>query len=135
MAQKEDPSKGWDERFLRQLEGAAQAVADNKLKVITNAGALNPKALAEACAQMLQKRGLKLKVAYALGDNVTPSLPALTKQGETFEHLEDPKRHLSSWHLEVLTATAYVGARGIVAALRDGADIVIVRVFGRFFRT
>jgi hypothetical protein len=74
----------------------------------------------------LKSQGSKLKVAYCLGDDVGPLIETLTKQGETFEHLEDPKRALAQWHLKPLTASAYVGARGVVAALRDGADVIIV---------
>jgi len=52
------------------------------------------------------------------------TLSSLTEQGETFGHLEDGKP-LSEWNLTPLTANAYVGARGIRAALEAGADIVI----------
>jgi hypothetical protein len=136
------PEEGYEIQFLKQLEDAADAIVKNKLKVgsawdplqsrthfrqvITDAGSLNPKGLATKIDAMLKKAGHSLKVAYILGDDVTKRVPELQAKGETFQHLESKDRPLTSWGLKVLTANAYIGAKGIVAALKDGAEIIIV---------
>jgi hypothetical protein len=120
------PDLGYERNFLHHLKLAAPVIAEKRPKIITNAGALNPRGLAEAVVELLTKEGIEdLSVAYVEGDNLIHRLDELAAQGETFPHLEDYNRPLSSWRLKPASANAYVGARGIVAALRAGADIVI----------
>jgi hypothetical protein len=107
------------------LRIAAKAIGAKRPKVITNAGALNPKGCAEQVSKILKEEGIDMKVAYVEGDNLLPRMDELRAKGETFYHLEDSNRLLSSWHLEPASANAYVGARGIYEALKAGADIVI----------
>lgn len=93
--------------------------------MLTNAGALNPRGLAEAVVALLAQQGISLKVAWVEGDNIIDRLDELAAKGEKFTHLEGEDRPLSSWGEKPLTANAYVGARGVHAALEAGADIVI----------
>ncbi|KAL1412334.1 hypothetical protein Q8F55_000078 [Vanrija albida] len=127
LAIKADPTAGYEAIFLQHLRTAARTIAANKQKVLTNAGALNPRGLAEAVAALLKEEGVQLKVAYVLGDDVLARLPELEAAGETFHHLESDARHLRDWKLRgrILSANAYVGARGVRAALEAGADVVI----------
>ncbi|TXT06008.1 hypothetical protein VHUM_03769 [Vanrija humicola] len=127
LAIKADPTAGYEAIFLQHLRTAAKTIAANKQRVLTNAGALNPKGLAEAVAALLKEEGVSLKVAYVQGDNILARLPELVAKGETFHHLESDDRHLADWKLKdrILSANAYVGARGVRAALEAGADIVI----------
>lgn len=120
------PELGYEQTFLLHVRIAAKAIKAKRPKIITNAGALNPKGCAERVAQILAEEGITgMKVAYVEGDNLLPRMDELKAKGETFYHLEDDTRLLSSWHLEPASANAYVGAKGIYEALCAGADIVI----------
>lgn len=120
------PDLGYEQSFLHHLRIAAPAIKQTRPKILTNAGALNPRGLAEKVARLLRDEGLSdLKVAYVEGDNIIDRLDELRAAGEDLHHLEDSSRRLDSWPLKPASANAYVGARGIVAALRAGADIVI----------
>lgn len=104
---------------------AAKAIAKNKPKIITNAGALNPKKLATLVSELLKSEGIDLKVAYVEGDNLINRIDELSAKGETFYHLENDNKFLNTWDLKPASANAYVGARGIYEALKAGADIII----------
>ncbi|TIA21163.1 DUF1446-domain-containing protein [Aureobasidium pullulans] len=125
----EDPELGYDVGFLRQLTECIDDIAERKTKVITNAGAMNAPVLARKVEELCQSRGHDLVVATILGDDVS----YLLKQGKSgqraleFPHLDHQNQLLEDWDpdLEPTCAAAYIGAWGIVAALREGADIVI----------
>ncbi|TIA41894.1 DUF1446-domain-containing protein [Aureobasidium pullulans] len=125
----EDPELGYDVGFLRQLTECIDDIAERKTKIITNAGAMNAPVLARKVEELCQSRGHDLVVATILGDDVS----YLLKQGKSgqraleFPHLDHQNRLLEDWDsdLEPTCAAAYIGAWGIVAALREGADIVI----------
>ncbi|KAF8874373.1 hypothetical protein CPB85DRAFT_1236417 [Mucidula mucida] len=121
----QDPTKGYEMQFFRQFSDAVDMIVEKRLRVITNAGGLNPSALADACDKLLKSRGYQeVKVAAVTGDDVLPFISSLTTNGERFPHLEDQKP-LASWGLEPISANAYCGARAIVGALEAGADIII----------
>ncbi|THX52525.1 DUF1446-domain-containing protein [Aureobasidium pullulans] len=125
----EDPELGYDAGFLRQLTECIDDIAERKTKIITNAGAMNAPVLARKVEELCQSRGHDLVVATILGDDVS----YLLKQGKSgqraleFPHLDHQNQLLEDWDpdLEPTCAAAYIGAWGIVAALREGADIVI----------
>lgn len=125
----EDPELGYDVGFLRQLTECLDDIAERKTKIITNAGAMNAPVLARKVEELCQNRGHDLVVATILGDGVS----YLLKQGKSgqraleFPHLDHQNQLLEDWDpdLEPTCAAAYIGAWGIVAALRKGADIVI----------
>ncbi|MEV6287949.1 acyclic terpene utilization AtuA family protein [Kribbella sp. NPDC051770] len=101
-----DPSLGYARTFLKQLESGLGEALDRGVKVVSNAGGLNPAGLAEAVAGLVDKLGLSAKVAFVEGDDL------LARAGEL--GLGTP-----------LTANAYLGAWGIAEALREGADVVV----------
>ncbi|THW42370.1 DUF1446-domain-containing protein [Aureobasidium pullulans] len=125
----EDPELGYDVGFLRQLTECLDDIAERKTKIITNAGAMNAPVLARKVEELCQSRGHDLVVATILGDDVS----YLLKQGKSGQralelpHLDHQNQLLEDWDpdLEPTCAAAYIGAWGIVAALREGADIVI----------
>ncbi|CAK9780224.1 DUF1446-domain-containing protein [Cutaneotrichosporon oleaginosum] len=121
------PHLGYESGFLSHLKLALPAIKANRPKILTNAGALNPKGLAEETAKILSEAGIDLKVAYVEGDNLIHRLDELKAAGETFYHLEDDERHLKGWEHEggIASANAYVGARGVYEALKAGADVII----------
>lgn len=95
------------------------------IPLITNGGGLNPKGAAELVYETAKKMGLQgLKIAYVTGDDVSGRLEELLESGETLENMDtgetlDPSSHI------LANANVYMGAKPIVDALKDGADIVI----------
>ncbi|WP_018217505.1 acyclic terpene utilization AtuA family protein [Salinispora vitiensis] len=94
-----DPDLGYARTFLRQLEGTLGTARERGVRIVTNAGGLNPAGLAAAVRSLAQRLGLDLKVGYVEGD-------ALSRP-------------------DALTANAYLGAFGIAAVLDAGADVVV----------
>ena len=119
-----DESAGYAKDFVRHLDGVIEDVARRDITVIANAGGINPSAAAAAVARVMDARGVDLPVAVVDGDDLMPRLGELTSAGVEFRHL-DSGRRLGELVGKVNSANAYLGARPIVAALRQGAKIVI----------
>ena len=81
-----DAKLGYAGTFLHHLEPVLGAVAERKIKVVVNAGGLNPRGLAEAVRTLCGKVGVKANVAAVLGDEVTGELIRGTKRHPTIEH-------------------------------------------------
>ncbi len=109
--------------FLRQITPELGRIAARAVKVVTNAGAFNPAGLAGRIAQEAAAQGLALRVAYVEGDDLLARVPALAAEGQ-LANLDDGKA-IGSIADRLLAANAYLGGWGIVAALEQGADIVI----------
>src|SRR4051812_23010746 len=118
------PGQGYASSFLRQLEPLAATIADRGIKVVVNAGGLDPDQLAIATRELLDRLGVSVSVAHVEGDDITARIDELLAGGIGLEHL-DTGEPFSSWGREPLTANAYLGGFGIAAALRGGADIVV----------
>jgi len=123
-ARAKDGSKGYATTFLRHLEAALEHLAANEIRLVVNAGGLNPAGLAAATRELVARRGYDLRVAHVEGDDVYGRLDALQETGHSFPHLSSGEP-LASWPQRPLTANAYLGGFGIARALRAGADIVI----------
>jgi hypothetical protein len=119
-----DASLGYARTFLRQLEEIAATCKARGIKIVVNAGGLNPAGLAEAARGLYRKLGVQAVVAHVEGDDLMPKLASLQAQGEKLAHL-DKGIPLSELRAPALSANAYLGAWGIVAALDRGADLVI----------
>jgi hypothetical protein len=119
-----DPASGYAKTFLAQVSPLLEEIAERRVKIVVNAGGLNPAGLAASVRDLCAKRGVVLKVAHIEGDDVVDRLDNLQAAGHRLEHL-DTGKSLSNWGKSPLTANAYLGAWGIVAALKTGADIVI----------
>lgn len=119
-----DPSGGYAASFLGQLKHALSEIAEKSIRVVVNAGGLNPAAMAEAVRGLCKDAGVSLRVAHIEGDDIMPRLANLQAGGEALPHLGSGEP-LSSWPATPLTANAYLGGWGIAAALAGGADIVI----------
>ncbi len=119
-----DASLGYARTFLRQLEEIAVGSKERGIKIVVNAGGLNPAGCAEAARALYAKLGVNAVVAHLEGDDILPKLDALQAAGERLAHL-DQGRPLSELRAQVLSANAYLGGWGIVAALERGADLVI----------
>ncbi|SCK57854.1 Protein of unknown function [Streptomyces sp. WMMB 714] len=99
-----DPGRGYARTFLRQLEGSLALARERNVRIVVNAGGLNPAGLADAVRELSEQVGVPAEVAHVEGDDVLAR---------------------GSWGEGVLTANAYLGGGGISACLRAGADIVV----------
>jgi hypothetical protein len=118
-ARMKKPDAGYASDFVEVLTPLLQEIADKRIRVISNAGGVNPSACAAALAAACEQAGVQLKIAVLHGDNLQPKLGELGKAGavEIFSGAALPPFCVS--------VNAYLGAPGIVEALRLGADIVI----------
>ena len=116
--------KGYVGTFLKQLKDIAKTCKDQNIKIISNAGGLNPKSMAKEIASILAELNVDATVAYIDGDDLIEELEQLQTQGETFENI-DRKIPLAQSGCKILTANTYLGSWGIKEALDLGADIVI----------
>ncbi|MDA8149336.1 MAG: DUF1446 domain-containing protein [Actinomycetota bacterium] len=114
---------GYARSFVTQMEQVMGTCLDRGVRVVSNAGGLDPEGCAEAVSEVADRLGLSPTIAYVSGDNLLSRLDELVAAGvdlahfETGEPLGDTSRFIS--------ANAYLGCWGIVEALRGGADIVV----------
>jgi len=118
------PEAGYAFTFLKQMEGIMGTCLDKKIKVVVNAGGLNPSGLAEALRNVAKTLKVHPKIAFIEGDNLMPRLQDLQKEGAILKHLEK-NTSLSESGMMPVSANAYLGCWGIVDALNKGADIVV----------
>ncbi len=113
-----NPDTGYAGTFLLQMQQVLATCAERGIKVVTNAGGLNPAGCADKVRLIAEALGLKITVAHIDGDDLLP-------------RIEELRPHLA--HLDTgapltgtpVTANAYLGGWGITAALRAGADVVV----------
>ena len=115
---------GYVGTFLKQLKQIASSCSEKNIKVVSNAGGLNPKSMAEEVKNILDSEGLNLKVAYIDGDDFMDKFDELKKNGEELKNL-DTGVSLFKQSLPAVSANYYLGCWGIKKALDEGADIVI----------
>jgi hypothetical protein len=113
-----NPAGGYAKTFVRQMEQVMGTCLERGIKVVANAGGLNPAGLADALAEVAARLGLAPSIAYVAGDDLQPRLSSLGPlvNLDTGAELGDRP---------VMTANAYLGGWGIAAALSQGADIVV----------
>ena len=97
-----DPNLGYAKTFLRQLEENLGLALDRGVRIVANAGGLNPAGLADALRELASRLGLDVQIAHVEGDDL-----------------------ISRGFAGALTANAYLGAWGIAECLRAGADVVV----------
>ena len=116
--------KGYVATFLKQLKDIAQTCQDKNIKIVVNAGGLNPKSMSDEVQSILDDMKLSSRVAYIDGDDISKDLQTLQEEGEQFNNI-DRKMALKDSGYKVLIANTYLGAWGIKEALDQNADIVI----------
>jgi hypothetical protein len=119
-----DPTKGYATTFLAQMEECLGLALDRGVKIVTNAGGLNPAGLAERLRELADELGLSPSIAHITGDDLLDRLDKLQADGNDLAHL-DTGRPLSEAGAEPLAANAYLGSWGITEALSLGADVVV----------
>jgi hypothetical protein len=121
-----DPSLGYARDFVDAVESVLPAIVDRGVRVVANAGGVNP----EACARAVLGRigrppsGKALRVGVVTGDDLLPRLDELIAEGHELRNM-DTGEALATVRPKVLSANAYLGSTSIVAALSKGAQIVI----------
>ncbi|MGF7119776.1 acyclic terpene utilization AtuA family protein [Rhodococcus sp. BE178] len=104
-----DPTRGYAKTFLRQAEDCLGLALDRGVKIVANAGGLNPAGLVDALREVNDRLGLNARIAHVEGDDLIARAAELGLDRETTP----------------LTANAYLGAWGIVECLNGGADVVV----------
>ena len=119
-ARAKDPEKGYAIDFVSSvLKLNLRQIADQKIKILSNAGGVNPEACAKAIRGLVADLKLDLKVAVVLGDDLMQSKSDFTNIKEMYSEVDFPHED------KIASINAYLGAFPIAQALKDGADIVI----------
>ena len=123
-ARQRDATLGYAGTFLRQMEEVMGTCLDRGVRVVTNAGGLNPTGLADALHELAGRLGLSPAIAVVQGDDLVDRLDELATAGIDLANI-DTGESMASAPTKPVTANAYLGAWGIVTALDAGADIVV----------
>ncbi len=119
MARRHDPNAGFDPYLIERMEAVLRPCHEQGVRIISNMGAANPLGAAEAVLDVARQLGIAgLKVAAVTGDDVLAQLDVaapLIDQPGTVKDLRD----------RLVSANAYTGSEGIVAALEAGADVIL----------
>ncbi len=120
------PAAGFAGDFLVQLRDVLPACVARGIRVISNAGGVNPLACRDAVEALAAELGIadQVKVAVVLGDDLYDDLDAILAAGEELANL-DTARPLTDIRTDVLSANVYLGAAPVVAALELGANVII----------
>lgn len=121
---------GWASTFGIQMRDVLADCLAKGIKVVSNAGGINPAGAAAALRELAREQGLDCTIAYVEGDNITDRLDQIHQESQAGTSPEnwaniDTGEELAEIGLQPLTANVYVGARGVAAALAAGADVVI----------
>lgn len=115
-----DPSQGYARDFVQTVMGPLLGeIREKGIRVLANAGGVNPVACREALQTLCEQAGVEMKIALVLGDDLIPQKKKLSDAGITEMTTGQPMPPM------MVSLNAYLGAPGLVAALDQGADIVI----------
>jgi hypothetical protein len=112
-----DPAAGYDSLLERRMTGLLPLIKRNGVRIVTNMGAANPIAGAQAIVALARKLGLSVRVAALTGDDVLDLLDPDQKVLETGEPLSSIG--------PLFSANAYLGVEAMLPAMQSGADIVL----------
>jgi len=116
---------GYARDFVNVIDGTLDEIKHKGVKVISNAGGVNPIACKDAILKLANEKGYTgLKVAVVDGDDILPGLDKIIDDGHQLKNMETGEP-ISTVKDELLSANVYFGCRPIVEALEKGADIVI----------
>ena len=115
-ARQKDPGAGYARTFLIQLEQVLGTCLDRGIKVVVNAGGLNPAGLAAETGKLAARLGLDPKIAHIEGDDLLGRIPELLTAGTGLANL-DTGQPLAGSGVEPITANAYLGGCGNTEAL------------------
>ena len=120
-----DPRMGYARDFIGAVESVVPALRERGVRIVANAGGVNPQACAEAVREVLREHeAAGVRIGVVTGDDLLPRLDELLAAGHELRNM-DTNEPLSRVRDRVLSANAYLGSRPIVSALSRGAQIVI----------
>jgi hypothetical protein len=121
-----DPKMGYARDFVGAIESVLPAIASRGVRVIANAGGVNPPACAAAIREVARSHGVsdKVHIGVVTGDDLLPRLDELIAGGHPLANMETGEP-LSTVRDRVLSANAYIGSVPIVEALAEGANVVV----------
>ena len=120
-----NPEWGYARDFVSVVEQVLPEIKNEGIKVISNAGGVNPMACKDEILKVAREKGYKdLKVAVVDGDDILDQIDELIQDGHTLNNMDDDKP-ISEVKDELLSANVYFGCWPIVEALRTGADVII----------
>ncbi len=122
--QLKNPELGYARDFLTQLETCLPLIVQKKVRVINNAGGMNPIGLGRQIRALARRLDLDVKVGVVYGDDISGRLYELTAAGEKFTNMETGES-FTDVRSRVTSANVYLGAEPVVAALDAGCDIVV----------
>jgi Acyclic terpene utilisation family protein AtuA len=122
-----DASAGYARTFLQQLEDCLGEALERGVRIVSNAGGLNPAGLAGAIRKVAAQLGIAVRVATVAGDDLLAPWEQLAAEGRLVGGDVPQQEGAPALHAGPvpLTANAYLGSAGIAAALRAGADVVV----------
>jgi hypothetical protein len=126
LLRQRDPQAGYATDFLDVLNQLGPELAKQpQLKIVTNAGGMNPAACGRKAKEILAKHGLADRtVGIVSGDDLLPRIDELIAAGHPLNHI-DTGEPLSAIRSKIVSANAYLGARPIAEALAQGASVVV----------
>ena len=121
-----DPSLGYARDFIGAIESVLPGILEQGVRVVANAGGVNPRSCAAAVKAVAEKHGAKgkLRIGVVTGDDLLDRLDVLIAGGHNLGNM-DTGEPLSTVRDKVLSANAYIGSEPIVEALANGANVVI----------
>lgn len=121
-----DPEAGYARDFVPLMERIFAKCVDDGVRVVTNAGGVNPEGCAEALVEAGRRAGVagRAKVGLVTGDDLMDRLDSLLESGHELANMETGEP-LSTIRDQVQSANAYIGAAPIVKALGMGADVIV----------
>lgn len=119
-----DPCAGFARDFVTQVEPLLEEILRRRIRIITNAGGVNPLACAEALAAVAKAKGLNLRIAVVDGDDIADRMGELRAQGVDFRNMETGEA-FDPYADKVLAANAYFGAMPVAEAMQGDPDIVL----------
>lgn len=122
--QLKNPALGYARDFLTQLETCLPLIVEKNVRVINNAGGINPIGLGREILALARRQGHDIKVGVCYGDDITGQLYELSAAGEKFTNMETGADFEGVRH-RVTSANVYLGAEPVVAALDAGCQIIV----------
>jgi len=120
-----NPELGYATDFVSMLKEILPTCKEKGIKVIANAGGVNPQGCLKAIKEVVKELGLTgIKIGIVEGDDILDQIPELMKSGETFKNL-DTGEGVEQVLSRMSSANVYIGAKPIADALAQGADIVV----------
>ena len=120
-----NPEMGYATDFVEMVRRVLPQCREKGIKIVANAGGVNPQACRRAVAEVIRELGMSgIRIGIVEGDDILDDLKSLIDGGEPFNNMDNGEP-LEPYLAQVKTANVYIGAEPIVEALRQGADIVI----------